>query len=120
MTTQSSALVHEQDLRSLPLESTGPRAGATSGTPEESARELFNDGRVQIGVWACTPGAFPAAKDGITEHMHILDGDATLHSDDGTSVELRAGVSVVTPDGWTGRWEVRQTVRKIYTIWSTS
>jgi uncharacterized cupin superfamily protein len=52
--------------------------------------------------------------------MHILAGDATLYGDDGTSVELRPGVSIVAPDGFTGRWEIRATIRKIYTVWKTA
>ncbi|MEA2485690.1 MAG: uncharacterized protein QOD46_801, partial [Actinomycetota bacterium] len=39
--------------------------------------------------------------------------------DDGTKYEVAPGVLLVTPDGWKGRWEIRQTVRKIYTIWHT-
>jgi uncharacterized protein len=113
-------LVHAFDLESLPLQVDGPRVGATAGRPEESSAELYDDGRVQIGVWECTPGEFPAAKDGITEHMYVLAGNATLHGADGTTVELRAGVSVVTPDGWSGRWEIRETVRKLYSIWHTA
>ena len=47
----------------------------------------------------------------------MLEGDATITSDDGTTLELRPGVSFVTPDGWKGRWRVRESVRKLYVIW---
>jgi uncharacterized cupin superfamily protein len=112
--------ISQSGLDTLELTSDGPRAGATAGTPEEFSRELYSDERVQLGVWECTPGEFPTEKNGISEHMHILAGDATLHGDDGTSVELRPGVSIVTPDGYTGRWEIRATIRKIYTVWNTT
>ena len=65
-------------------------------------------------------GRRPGAKDGITEHMLVLAGDATVTGDDATSVESRAGVSLVMPDGWTGRWEVRQTPVRPYTIRRTA
>jgi uncharacterized cupin superfamily protein len=114
-----SALIQQADLDTLPLTSSGPREGATAGTPEESALEIYSDDRVQLGVWECTPGEFPTEKKGISEHMHILAGDATLHGDDGSAVELGPGVSIVAPDGFTGRWEIRSTIRKIYTVWKT-
>jgi uncharacterized cupin superfamily protein len=107
-------------LESLALESDGPRAGATSGAPEEFSATLYDDGRVMVGVWECTPGAFPSAKNGITEHMYFLAGDATLHNADGTSIALGPGVSVTTPDGWRGSWEIRTTIRKLYTIWRSA
>jgi uncharacterized cupin superfamily protein len=60
------------------------------------------------------------AKDGISEHMLVLASDATITGDDGTSVELRAGLSFVMADGWTGRWEGRHTLVKQYAIWRTA
>jgi uncharacterized cupin superfamily protein len=106
-------------LEDLALHSSGPRAGATTGEPIESELELYNDGHVEVGVWECTSGEFPSVKDGITEQMLFLSGDATIVGDDGTKYEIGPGVVIVTPDGWKGRWEIRQTVRKIYTIWHT-
>jgi uncharacterized protein len=108
------------DLLALELTSTGPRAGATSGAPEEFAHELFNDERVEIGVWACTPGEFPSVKDGISESMHILAGAGVLRGEDGTETTLAPGTVVVTPDGWRGTWTITETVRKLYTIWTTA
>jgi uncharacterized cupin superfamily protein len=108
-----------QGLEQISLRSSGPRAGATAGEPVESELELYNDGGVEIGVWECTPGEFPSVKDGISEEMLFLSGDATIVGDDGTKYEIAPGVLLVTPDGWKGRWEIRQTVRKVYTIWHT-
>ena len=110
---------HEHGLLELALTSTGPRAGATAGEPVESAHEIYTDGSVEIGVWECTPGEFPSAKDGISESMHILAGAGVLRGDDGTEVALEPGVVVVTPDGWRGTWTITETVRKLYTIWRT-
>jgi EutQ-like cupin domain len=41
-----------------------------------------------------------------------LSGEATVTSDDGTTVELRPGATFVARAGWRGHWKVRQTVRK--------
>jgi uncharacterized cupin superfamily protein len=105
------------ELLGLELVESGMRDGATSGTPVESLRTLYADDLVQVGVWECTPGIFPAAKHGVSEQLVILDGDGTLYGDDGTAVELVPGATAVTPDGWSGRWEIRLTVRKLYVVW---
>jgi uncharacterized cupin superfamily protein len=86
---------------------------------EAAGVELFNDGVVETGVWECTPGTFPSAKDGISEIMHFVAGDATITSSDGTTHEIRPGSTFVAPDGWRGEWEIRHTVRKLYVIWTT-
>jgi uncharacterized protein len=104
-------------LGDLELRSMGPRSGATAGEPIESELELYDDGNVEVGVWECTPGEFPSVKDGITEQMLFLSGDATIVGEDGIKYEIGSGSLIVTPDGWRGRWEIRQTVRKVYTIW---
>jgi uncharacterized cupin superfamily protein len=110
----------QHDLATLPLTSTGPRAGAISGEPEEFAHELYSDGAVEIGVWECTPGVFPTVKDGISESMQILAGAGTLRGEDGTEIRLEPGMVLITPDGWRGTWEITETVRKVYTIWNTA
>ncbi|MCW3046791.1 MAG: hypothetical protein JWO74_1075 [Solirubrobacterales bacterium] len=121
MSAPAKVLVAHGDLLALELDVDGPRTNATAGAPVESSMVvLYGDNRAEIGVRSCTPGAFAGAKDGITEHMLMLASDATITGDDGTSVELRVGVSFVMPDGWTGRWEGRHTLVKQYTIWRTA
>ena len=111
--------VFAKELNELQLQRTGPRANATAGEPVESEVELFNDGRVEVGVWECAPGEFSSKKEGITEQMYFLAGDATIVGEDGTIHQIAPGSLLLTPDGWSGTWEIRQTVRKIYTIWQT-
>ncbi|MBT2231048.1 DUF861 domain-containing protein [Nonomuraea sp. NEAU-A123] len=44
----------------------------------------------------------------------ILAGRATLTGEDGQTVELAPGSTVVLPDGWRGTWDVHETIRKTY------
>ncbi|MEA2485870.1 MAG: uncharacterized protein QOD46_981, partial [Actinomycetota bacterium] len=81
------------------MQRSGPRAGATAGEPVEFEHELYNDGKVEVGLWECTPGEFASIKDGITEEMLFLSGEATIVGDDGTKYEVAPGVLLVTPDG---------------------
>ena len=94
----------------------GPKAGATAGEPIESVLELYDDGTTSAGIWACTPGAWPSSKDGIGELMHVVAGHGWIIDADGTRHEIRPGVTRYVPDGWSGRWEVDETVRKVYVI----
>jgi uncharacterized protein len=106
-----------ETINDLELPAHTARPNPLHGKPAESALPLYEDGRCKIGVWECTPGIFRGVKDGVGEHAFITAGEATVYGDDGTVVELLPGVSFVTPRGWSGRWEVRQTVRKQYTVW---
>jgi hypothetical protein len=105
-----------EEILSMDLPSLGARQGATQGEPHESLQEIANDGRVQVGVWECTAGGFPSARDGISEVMHFVAGDGTLYDEDGTAREIKPGAVIVVQDGWRGRWEIRETVRKTYTV----
>lgn len=101
------------------LEVLGPRAGATRGTPVESALVLHDDGRVESGVWEVTEGTFPGRKDGVCETFHVLAGAGTVTGDGGEVVVLAPGVTVHQPDGWSGTWDVTTPVRKVYVVVAT-
>jgi uncharacterized protein len=100
------------------LESQGPRLNATSGEPVESKLVLYADRFTEIGIWEVTPGTFPASKDGVCELMQFVAGSATIVDATGETV-IEPGVVMYTPDGWTGTWTVRETVRKTYALHHT-
>ena len=104
----------------VPLEPIGPKPGATDGEPFESAVEIFDDGRTEVGVWECTPGSFPSQKEGISEIMYFIGGEGTITDADGTPHAIGPGVEMMFPDGWKGSWEIRETIRKIYVIVKSS
>ncbi len=112
----SNTALYLEDVRALELREVGPKPGATGGDPRESLRSILDDGRVQAGIWECTPGSFPSARDGYSELMLFLAGDATITDDDGTPHEIRPGTALLLMDGWRGAWEIRETVRKLYVI----
>ena len=104
--------------------------GATLGAPEPwppgldppsgaqaSTLELSDAGDIKTGIWECTPGSFPSRRDGVCELMHFVSGDATVIDErDGTRHWIGPGAVLFVPDGWRGRWEIRETVRKTYVI----
>lgn len=111
--------LHVDDVLRAELPESTPKPGATAGDPHEALLQLFDDGKVQIGIWECTPGSFPSARDGYSELMVFLAGDATITDDDGTRHPIAAGTAMRVPDGWRGSWEIRDTVRKVYVITHT-
>ena len=120
MSTQVQSAV---DVMSAELESVGPWPPGVepiSGSPVAAILELSDDGHVATGIWECTPGSFPSKRVGCCELMTFFAGDATLIDADGTRHEIRAGVVRFVPDGWSGVWEIRETVRKTYATGQTA
>ncbi len=100
------------------LAPTGQRPGADNGDPQLNTLAIAPDAAGKIGVWECKPGGWPVVDRPDTEVAYILSGKATLTDDAaGTTQEISVGSLVVLPQGWTGRWDVTETVRKVYAIY---
>jgi uncharacterized cupin superfamily protein len=91
-----------------------PRAQSlTEGQWEKSAL-LSLAGENAIGVWSCSPGRFPSSREGRDELAFILSGRAVILSDAGDSMEVGQGDALLLPDGWSGFWDISETVTKLY------
>ncbi len=104
------------DVMSAPLADAGRFPGAEPGSAHTGELVLYEDERMQSGIWEVTPGAFDAAHGAYVEFMHFVAGEATITAADGQVHEVRPGVALTVLPGWRGRWEVRETVRKTYVI----
>lgn len=102
----------------LPLEPAGQRPGADAGNPQLGLLEITSEAPTQIGVWECEPGGWPVDNRPTTEVAHIISGLAII-TDEATKVahSVTAGSLVVLPKGWSGRWDVVDTLRKAYVIY---
>jgi nucleoside-diphosphate-sugar epimerase/uncharacterized cupin superfamily protein len=103
----------------LVLDDTGLRSGFDAGNPltRHKAFAAKRKGNVKAsGLWSCEPGGFPIVSRATTETVFILAGKATITDADGTKHELGKGSWHVLPTGWTGRWDISETLRKLYTI----
>jgi uncharacterized cupin superfamily protein len=100
------------------LTPSGQRAGADSGDPQLRTLAIDTNGRGSVGVWECQPGGWPVHDRPDTEACYILAGVATITDDaTGERRRIQAGDHVVLPVGWTGRWDVEETIRKVYAIY---
>lgn len=99
------------------LTAAGQRAGADSGDPQLHVRTVAPDAPGNTGVWECQPGGWAVADRTDTEVCYVLSGTATI-TDDATGHEhaLHPGDLLVLPPGWSGRWDVTHTLRKVYAI----
>lgn len=109
-----------EDAVSAVLEVVGPKDGALSGDPVESILELYDDGQTEAGIWECTPGSWQSRKHGVGELMHFVGGHGWITDADGSRHEIVPGAVRFFPDGWSGRWDVDETVRKVYVIVRTT
>ena len=100
----------------MALSPAGQRAGADQGDPQISVQEILNDGTTQAGVWECAPGGWPVVDRPDTEIATILSGSGVITDADGTTHDIGTGSVVTLPKGWTGRWDIIETVRKVYVI----
>jgi hypothetical protein len=107
------------DVLGIELASGRPVPTATAGEPYESWHVISDDGRVELGIWEVTPGSFQGGTDGYYEQMHFAAGAGAITSADGEVTEIRPGVIMLCPDGWSGVWDVRETVRKTYAVVKT-
>jgi uncharacterized cupin superfamily protein len=99
------------------LRPAGQRPDADSGDPQLRTLPIAPQATGNIGVWECQPGGWPVVNRPDTEVAYILSGAATITDETtGTKHEVTAGSLLVLPVGWTGRWDVTETVRKVYAI----
>ena len=90
--------------------------GGTIGSREQ-ATWRSEDGSIETGVWECDAGRFRAEFDAYGELIHVVSGEVECSGDDGSRFTLRPGDAMTFPRGWTGEWDVRAPLRKVYAIW---
>lgn len=90
--------------------------GQSEGSTEFWTAPGVSPGPIETGIWEADPGTFTATRDGYHELCYLLSGRVTLTEDGEQPLEVTAGDLFVTPAGWTGTWQVHETVRKIYVI----
>ena len=73
------------------------------------------DGRAESGIWICTPGTWHCVLTS-DELCHFLKGRCTYTHDNGEVIEIMADTAAFFPQGWSGRCQVHETVRKVYMI----
>jgi len=94
--------------------SPAPRPTSTWGSPTTTSATMYDIGHMSAGYWTCTPGGFPVTRKESGEAFYVLEGTFFLTNADGSARRCVAGDSVVLPKGWSGHWDVLETVKKVW------
>jgi uncharacterized protein len=98
------------------LEDWGPLAEATDQPMQTSGTTMWaGEGEQEAGVWECTAGPSRWKLD-TNEVVHIVSGRMTVTPDGGEPTDIGPGDTAVFPLGWTGTWQIHETIRKVYVI----
>ena len=102
----------------LDLGPVAPKHTSIEGNQMEAAVTLasHDGGRVEIGVWECSPGRFTADRSTSAEFCHFISGLVEMTHADGRKQRLGPGDAIDLPLGWKGEWRVIEHVRKLYVI----
>ncbi|MDB5665554.1 cupin domain-containing protein [Cypionkella sp.] len=105
-------------LANTPLEAFTTKPTSFEGDQQEASTALFTsaDGRVEIGIWECTPGRFTADRTASAEFCHFISGQVEMTHPDGSTQKFGPGDAIALPLGWKGEWRVIEQVRKLYVI----
>lgn len=90
-----------------------------SGNPRRTTWEHFlsANGDLSAGIWACEPGAWNIAfAPGKDEFFCVIEGRLRISDKEGNAAEFGPGDACVIPSGFTGTFEVLESVRKHYVL----
>lgn len=90
-----------------------------AGTPTASTLVIEDAASHQLGLWRVSSGEFVTDHAGYLEYIHIVSGSGQLIDQVGMVTELSPGTTVLMQPGWKGRWVVKETITKVYTIINT-
>jgi uncharacterized protein len=97
------------------LEDWGPLEEATGEPMQTTGKTLWAGGEQEVGVWGCTPGPSRWTLE-THEAVHILSGRMTVTPDGGEPQDIGPGDTAVFPRGWSGNWQIHETIRKLYVL----
>ncbi|HWK97401.1 MAG TPA: cupin domain-containing protein [Pseudolabrys sp.] len=98
-----------------PVEASPELQRIISGDPKWRSWLHFSEGDMTSGEWESTPGNWTIAYDK-WEFFHILSGRGVVRGSDGSEIQLAPGAAGVIPPGFTGTWEVKETMRKRFFV----
>jgi uncharacterized protein len=104
------------DAAAAKLEDWGPLGEATGEPMVTSGTTIWKgEGDQETGIWECTAGPSRWTLE-TNEFVQILSGRMTVTPDGGEATDIGPGDTAVFPRGWTGTWQIHETIRKVYVI----
>ncbi|WP_157576150.1 cupin domain-containing protein [Mycobacterium sp. GA-2829] len=78
---------------------------------------LWEEGVASAGIWECAAGSSYWRLE-THEVIHIVAGRMTVTPDGGSPLELKTGDVAVFPRGWSGTWDLHETIRKVFAVFA--
>ncbi|MFT3999082.1 MAG: cupin domain-containing protein [Rhizobium sp.] len=97
-----------------------PPEAVLSGSANETGAMHYEskNGKFLIGTWECTPYAETLSYPETSEFCLVISGKVALTNPDGTVQTFGPGDSYIVPKGFEGRFEVLETLRKVYVLFN--
>lgn len=104
------------------LEAWAPIPDVISGDPVQSGYVSYTDpsGHFIAGMWQCSPGKFAAGPLAEDEFAYLLSGKLIITDEAGRARTVLPGDGFTSPKGWVGTWEVVETIRKVFAVYTDS
>lgn len=116
-TASISATLIRDAKKATDLDDWGPCPEAT-GPQTMDTRGMYlwkDENGAESGIWECTAGPSRWVLE-TNEFVHVLSGSMTITPDGGEPEFVGPGTTVFIPRGWSGNWELHETLRKLYVI----
>jgi uncharacterized cupin superfamily protein len=118
-TAVSAMRIGKDELTSIVAPDAKPITQEGVSIPTRDHRSWINaDGSIETGIWECDAGAFRSRFADYGEMIYIVRGEMVCTPDDGEAFTLTEGDSCTFPRGWSGTWDVKRPIRKLYTVWT--
>ena len=111
--------IGKDELTSIVAPDAKPISHEGVSIPTRDHRAWINsDGSIETGIWECDAGTFRSRFADYGEMIYIVQGEMVCTPDGGDSFTLAEGDSCTFPRGWSGTWDVKRPIRKLYTVWT--
>jgi uncharacterized cupin superfamily protein len=86
-----------------------------SGAPQWRSWIYLAEAGMTSGVWESTPGRWTIVYDK-WEFLRVIEGRGVVRGNDGSVLSLAPGTTAIIRPGFTGTWEVLETMRKHFFV----
>lgn len=115
----NASRIGKDELASIVAPAAQPIEQEGVSIPTREHRSWINsDGSIETGIWECDAGTFRSRFSNYGEMIYIVRGEMICTPDDGEAFILAEGDSCTFPRGWTGTWEIKRPIRKLFTVWT--
>lgn len=89
-----------------------------SGDPAQAMTNLYKspDGRFSSGIWQADRGKWRVVFTE-AEFCYLIEGVIVVTGDDGSVETFKAGDAFVSPQGFTGTWDIIEPAKKYYAFY---